>query len=32
VLPGVRAFAEAAKSLRGEVLTALLTGGLAEKW
>ncbi|XP_056286944.1 thioredoxin domain-containing protein 16 isoform X2 [Pseudoliparis swirei] len=29
---GVRAFAEAAKSLRGEVLTALLTGGLAEKW
>ncbi|KAM8904729.1 thioredoxin domain-containing protein 16 isoform 1-T2 [Spinachia spinachia] len=29
---GVRQFAEAAKSLRGEVLTGLLTDGLAEKW
>ncbi|XP_034409978.1 thioredoxin domain-containing protein 16 [Cyclopterus lumpus] len=29
---GVRPFIEAAKSLRGEVLTGLLTDGLAEKW
>ncbi|KAL6115481.1 txndc16 [Pungitius sinensis] len=29
---GARQFAEAAKSLRGEVLTGLLTDGLAEKW
>ncbi|XP_027147452.1 thioredoxin domain-containing protein 16 isoform X1 [Larimichthys crocea] len=29
---GVSPFTEAAKSLRGEVLTGLLTDGLAEKW
>ncbi|XP_038573258.1 thioredoxin domain-containing protein 16 [Micropterus salmoides] len=29
---GVRVFTETAKSLRGEVLTGLLTDGLAEKW
>nr|XP_020447657.1 thioredoxin domain-containing protein 16 isoform X2 [Monopterus albus] len=29
---GVLVFTEAAKSLRGEVLTGLLTDGLAEKW
>ncbi|XP_036947114.1 thioredoxin domain-containing protein 16 isoform X3 [Acanthopagrus latus] len=29
---GVSLFTEAAKSLRGEVLTGLLTDGLAEKW
>ncbi|KAM4537639.1 thioredoxin domain-containing protein 16 isoform 1-T2 [Fundulus diaphanus] len=30
--PGLPVFTEAAKSLRGEVLTGLLTDGLVEKW
>lgn len=32
VSPGVTLFAEAARSLRGEVLTGLMTGDLAQKW